>query len=75
MIEINITFEQAKELENFVQGHIWKCHEYLDESFEEESEFEPYGIYDGCDTCVTREHLMAAFEWLKKNEILDLAID
>jgi hypothetical protein len=38
-------------------------------------DWEPYGLYDGCETCETREHLMATFDWLKSNGKIDIFVE
>jgi hypothetical protein len=77
MIEIKITTEQAKHLENFVEDHLMYCMQELDGLDPEEfpENWGAYGIYCGCTTCDTREHLMATFDWLRKNDVLDFYIE
>jgi hypothetical protein len=38
-------------------------------------DWEPYDLYDGCETCETREHLMATFDWLKSNGKIDIFVE
>lgn len=66
MIDIILTTEEAKHLERFVGDHRDMCMSYLYDDVVPE-DWEPYDIYDGCETCETREHLMATFDWLKSN--------
>jgi hypothetical protein len=37
-------------------------------------DWEPYDLYDGCETCETREQLMATFDWLKSNGKVDIYV-
>ena len=37
--------------------------------------WEPYDLYDGCDVCDTREQLMATFDWLKSNGLVDVYVE
>lgn len=74
MIEIKITTEQAEKLEEFVQQHIEFCQaDLMGEDVPED--WSPYSAYDGCGTCETREYLMATFDWLKHNNVLDFYIE
>lgn len=81
MIEIKITTEQARHLENFVEDHMMYCMQELDGMTPEESPEEfpenwsSYGPYDGCTTCDSRENIMATLDWLRRNDILDLYIE
>jgi hypothetical protein len=81
MIEISITPEQAEGLQRHVAIHMDNCFESLEQddsdSFvdEEGNLFEPYGAFCGCDTCQTREQLMATFHYLRKNNIVDIFVD
>lgn len=80
MIEIILTSEQAEGLQRHVGIHMDKCFESLEiddsDSFvdEEGNLFEPYGAFCGCDTCQTREQLMATFSYLRKNNIVDIFV-
>jgi hypothetical protein len=42
---------------------------------EEGEIFETYGPYCGCETCNTREQLMATFAYLRNLEIVDIIVD
>jgi hypothetical protein len=66
MIDIILTTEEAKRLEVFIGDHRAMCMNYLYDDVVPE-DWEPYDLYDGCETCETREHLMATFDWLKSN--------
>jgi hypothetical protein len=66
MIDITLTTEEAKRLEVFIGDHRAMCMNYLYDDVVPE-DWEPYDLYDGCETCETREHLMATFDWLKSN--------
>ena len=74
MKTVKITTEQARHLENFVEDHMFMCADYLNE-VHEDSTFEPYAPYDGCYTCETREMLLATFDWLRTNKVLDFHIE
>lgn len=78
MIKIALEEAEAEELQKFVQEHIDKCYEQMDydsccndmscyseEQIEELENFEPYGPFCGCDTCQTREYIMATTEFLR----------
>ena len=64
MIEVVLTTKEAKRLETFIGDHRSMCMSYLYDDVVPE-DWEPYELYDGCETCETREHLMATFDWLK----------
>ena len=74
MQEIKLTQKQAEGLQAFVTDHRYLCSSYLYED-EVPEEWEPYGIYDGCDICETRESLMATFDWLKSNGLVDVYVE
>lgn len=73
MIEVKVTEQQAKNMEEYVQDHIYHCHEELmGEDVPED--WSSFGPYCGCNTCESREYLMATFAWLKDKNILDLYV-
>lgn len=75
MIEINITEEQAKSLQNAVDYHMERCYSVLDvdgESIPED--LEDVEMYCGCHVCETREHIMAVVNWFRDNNIADIAV-
>ncbi len=79
MIEITLTTEQAEGLQRHVSNHLDNCLESLDLddcSFvtDEGEIFETYGPYCGCQTCNTREQLMATFAYLKKINVADIFV-
>lgn len=79
MININLTTEQAEGLERHVSTHMMLCLETIDSedcSFitPEGELFQTYGPYCGCDTCNTREQLMATFHFLRTEKIVDIVI-
>jgi hypothetical protein len=79
MLEIKLTTEQAEGLQKHVTNHMELCMETIDSedcSFvtEEGEIFETYGPYCGCETCNTREQLMATFAYLRKLEIADIFV-
>lgn len=76
MFDIPISTEMAKHLENYVEEHMLLCQDSLLEELEDQnSDFEPYAPYCGCSTCETRESLMATFEWLRNNNIVDIYVE
>jgi hypothetical protein len=74
MIEVKLTTDEAKRLETFIGDHRSMCMSYLYDDIVPE-DWEPYGLYDGCDTCETREHLMSTFDWLKSNGKIDIFVE
>ena len=79
MIEVQLTSEQAEGLQNYVSNHISNCMESIDQeesSFitPEGTIFQSYGPYCGCDTCLTREQLMATFAYLRNLGIVDIFV-
>ena len=76
MIEINITEEQATSLQNAVDHHMERCYTVLDWDYEEDipKDLEDVALYCGCHVCQTREHLMATFNWLRANNIVDVNV-
>jgi hypothetical protein len=79
MITIYITQTQESELNEFVSSHLMKCFEWLemvnggeDLAFQEGCHFEPSAAFCGCDTCLQRETLSAAFKFLENRNILTL---
>lgn len=79
MEQISLTTEQAVNLQHYVENHLDNCHESIerDEEFvtEEGVLFEPYDIFCGCHVCVTREYIMATFDFLKQNKIVDIYVE
>jgi hypothetical protein len=79
MKQINLTEEQAEGLQRHVSDHMTHCLETIDSDEDmfitEGGEiFEPYGPYCGCETCNTREQLMATFHFLRTENIVDIVI-
>jgi len=74
MIEVVLTTEEAKRLERFIGDHRSMCMSYLYDDVVPE-DWEPYDLYDGCETCETRDRLMATFEWLKSNGKIDIFVE
>ena len=76
MIEVNLTEEQATELQNAVDLHMERCYAVLD--WDEEEDIPQYlddvALYCGCHVCETREHIVAVMNWFRENEILDVAV-
>jgi hypothetical protein len=80
MIEIKLTTEQAEGLQKHVANHMELCLETIDSEdcvyITEGGEiFETYGPYCGCETCNTREQLMATFAYLRDEKIVDIFVD
>jgi len=74
MTSVELTTEEAESLQNFVTDHINTC---LNSIYEDEGVpegWEPYELFCGCDTCVTRENLMSTFDWLKKFKGVDVYV-
>jgi hypothetical protein len=79
MLEIKLTTEQAEGLSQHVSNHLDNCMETIDSDddmfiTEGGEVFEPYGIFCGCQTCVTREQLMATFAYLKNLQVVDIFV-
>lgn len=74
MQEIGLTSEQAEKLQAFVTDHRNTCYSYLYDEQEDQDGPQPYDLYDGCEVCETREQLMATFDWLKSNGIVDIYV-
>lgn len=76
MIEINITEDQATDLQNAVDHHMERCYMVLDWDEEEDipQYLEDVALFCGCHVCETREHLVATFNWLRDNNVVDVAV-
>lgn len=74
MIKIDLNEKQAQDLEDFVSKHMLNCYELLYDTDADLGEWEPYSAFDGCDTCETRENIMAVFDWLRKNGLADIGV-
>ena len=75
MIEIKLTTKQAEQLQPFVTDHRNACYTYLYDEEDVVDGWEPYDLYDGCDVCDTREQLMATFDWLKSQGLVDVFVE
>jgi hypothetical protein len=75
MKKIELTTEQAQQLESFVEDHMSGCYMMLHDEEDVREEFESYGPYCGCQTCDTREQLMATFDWLRSQNIVDVYVN
>ena len=76
MIEINLTEAQAEALQNAVDYHMMLCYEVIDHDGEDLPDYlSDVEMYCGCHVCETREHLMATFNWLRVNNIVDIAVE
>lgn len=75
MIEVNLTEQQATELQNYVDEHMDRCYQVIDFDGEDlPKDLDDVSMYCGCHICETREHLMATFNWLRANELVDIAV-
>jgi len=72
MIEVILTEDEAKDLEDTLIHHMEQCYNTLYDLEGVEENFEPYNPFDGCSNCETREFLMKTVEWFRNNK--DLAI-
>ena len=75
MKKIELTTEQAQQLESFVEDHMSGCYIMLHDEEDVREGFESYGPYCGCQTCDTREQLMATFDWLRSQNIVDVYVN
>jgi hypothetical protein len=74
MRQIKINREQEKQLNHYVENHLSQCYSVLlDEDCDDS--FQSFDVFCGCHTCVQRETLHAAFEYLRLNKILELTPD
>ena len=76
MIEIKLTTEQAKQLENMVENHMYLCSceaNGLDEEIP--AGWQPFGPYCGCTTCETREYLMCLTQFLREQGLADIYVE
>lgn len=74
MQKVKLTTLEAEQLQNFITDHRNSCYNFLYED-DIKDNWEPYDLYDGCETCETREQLMATFDWLKKNKLVDVYVE
>jgi hypothetical protein len=75
MQKIELTVDQAKQLEAFIEDHMSGCYMMLHDEEDVREGFQPYDAYCGCQTCDTREHLMATFDWLRSQNIVDVYVN
>lgn len=76
MIKINLTEEQAQELQQAVDYHMERCWEVVE--FEEDElpgYLDDVAMYCGCHVCETREHLIGTFNYLRHAGIVDIAVE
>ena len=73
--QIALSFDQAHALETFVQDHMNACYMHLYDEEDVREDWQPYDAYCGCDTCNSRESLMATFDWLRSNNIVDVYVE
>lgn len=50
------------------------CYVQLYDEEDVREDWQPYDAYCGCDTCNSRESLMATFDWLRSNDIVDIFV-
>lgn len=82
MIKVELEVAEAEALQYAVDRHIYLCNLQLfeeeeslsEEEIEELEDFEPYGAFCGCETCVTREYLMKTFDFLKFISKVDIYV-
>ena len=76
MIKIDLTEQQAQELQNAVDHHMERCWEVMDFDGEDLPEhLEDVAMYCGCHVCETREHLIGTFNYLREASIIDIAVE
>jgi hypothetical protein len=72
MQQIKLQLAEAEELQKTVDHHLDLCYLSIDLDPENMSDeeailldgFEPFDVFCGCQTCVTREIIMKTFEFL-----------
>ena len=74
MQKVELTESEAKMLESFVEDHMSGCYMMLHDEEDVREGFQPYDAYCGCQTCDTREHLMATFDWLRSGGFVDVYV-
>lgn len=74
MKKVELTEFEAKMLESFVEDHMSGCYMMLHDEEDVREGFQPYDAYCGCQTCDTREHLMATFDWLRSGGFVDVYV-
>jgi hypothetical protein len=75
MIEVKLTHQEAERLESFVSDHMQMCYNELFDEENSTEDWQPYDIFDGCETCESREQLMATFDWLRSNDKVDIFVE
>jgi hypothetical protein len=51
------------------------CYNELFDEDNNPEDWQPYDIFDGCETCESREQLMATFDWLRSNDKVDIFVE
>ena len=75
MKKIKITQKQAEDLQNYVQEHMERCYEVIDFEGDELPEYlSDVDMFCGCHICDMREHLLATFNFLRENKIVDVFV-
>ena len=75
MIEVKLTHDEAERLESFVSDHMQMCYNELFDEDNNPEDWQQYDIFDGCETCESREQLMATFDWLRSNNKVDIFVE
>jgi hypothetical protein len=75
MIEVKLTHQEAERLESFVTDHMQMCYNELFDEENNPEDWQPYDLFDGCETCESREQLMATFDWLRSNGKVDIFVE
>lgn len=75
MIKVDLTSEQAEQLQQAVDHHMERCWEVVDFEGEELPGYlDDVAMYCGCHVCETREHLIATFNYLRHAGIVDIEV-
>jgi hypothetical protein len=74
MIEVVLTENEAKDLEDTLIYHLEQCYNTIYDMDEVAEGFEPYNPFDGCSNCEVREMLMKTCEWLRNNKDLSIYV-
>jgi hypothetical protein len=76
MIKIDLTEEQAEQLQQAVDQHMERCWEVMDFEGEElPPHLDDVAMYCGCHVCETREHLLGTFNYLRQANIVDIKVE
>jgi len=75
MTEVELTVEEAKDLEDTLIYHMEQCFNILYDEEAVDEDFEPWQPFDGCSNCESREWLMTTFQWLKDNKGIAIYVE